>query len=142
MSSPRAYASPGGSNTRGSAGSDDRRPRSTVTGPSERISSGSNGKGRKSLEVDNAGGREDAGEGSGRIRVAVRVSTVLLYCHACDKKLRGDFAIPLSHRLQNIHTVHVCRTNAMLRDPHAAAVVEARSPNAKYGHVFNIRVLL
>ncbi|CAM9261420.1 unnamed protein product [Ectocarpus fasciculatus] len=76
VSSPRSYPPPPGSgSSRGSSARDQHGLRGTITDISGRNSSGSAGsRGRKSIESDCGGGaREDGGEDSGRIRVAVRV---------------------------------------------------------------------
>lgn len=76
VSSPRSHPPPPGSgSSRGSSARDQHGLRGTITEISGRNSSGSAGsRGRKSIESDCGGGaREDGGEGSGRIRVAVRV---------------------------------------------------------------------
>lgn len=79
-SSPRSYPPPPGSgSSRGSSARDQHGLRGTITDISGRNSSGSAGsRGRKSIESDCGGGaREEGGEDSGRIRVAVRVRA---YC--------------------------------------------------------------
>ncbi|CAM9145597.1 unnamed protein product [Ectocarpus sp. 4 AP-2014] len=76
VSSPRSYHPPSGSgSSRGSSARDQHVLRGTITDISGRNSSGSTGsRGRKSIESDCGGGaREEGGEDSGRIRVAVRV---------------------------------------------------------------------
>ncbi|CAM9122496.1 unnamed protein product, partial [Ectocarpus sp. 12 AP-2014] len=76
VSSPRSYHPPSVSgSSRGSSARDQHGLRGTIADISGRNSSGSTGsRGRKSIESDCSGGaREEGGEDSGRIRVAVRV---------------------------------------------------------------------
>lgn len=96
VSSPRGYPLPaggvgGGSNsssTRGSSVRDQHGSRGVVTEPGERGTSGSISKSRKSFDAECAGvGREEAGEDSGRIRVAVRV----MVTHAASNGTRSGW---------------------------------------------------
>lgn len=81
VSSPRGFPLPhggggggGSSGTRGSSARDQHGSRDGMAEPSKRGSSGSISKSRKSFEAECAeGGRQEAVEDSGRIRVAVRV---------------------------------------------------------------------
>lgn len=78
VSSPRAYPLPlGNSSTRGSSAREPHVPRNSLADLGERGTSGSVTKNRKSIDSDHTDGdRENSGDDSGRIRVAVRVCPI------------------------------------------------------------------